>query len=227
MQFVKKYARIAHYLRTQETRLPYIIRLMAKEDLDQVNEIDHEAFPTQWPPANYRQELQNKIAHYLVECDSTRLLPPPAKHKKAESGFIRHLMPWLKKPTAAPVEPAPQMYITGFAGIWMMAGEGHITNIAVRSACRGRRLGELLLLATIDLGQSLDATFMTLECRASNIVAQSLYNKYGFVEMGVRKGYYLDNHEDAIIMSTETLKSDAYQARLKQLREALQKNPPG
>jgi [ribosomal protein S18]-alanine N-acetyltransferase len=207
--------------------LPYIIRLMAKEDLEQVNEIDHEAFPTQWPPANYRQEMQNKIAHYVVECDNTRFLPPPAKHKKTGNSFIYRLMPWRKKPVTVTEPPAPQMYITGFAGIWMMAGEGHITNIAVRAACRGRRLGELLLLATIDLGQSLDATFMTLECRASNIVAQALYNKYGFAEMGVRKGYYLDNHEDAVIMSTETLTSEAYQARLKQLREALEKNPPG
>ena len=50
---------------TREKPLPYITRLMVKEDLDQVNEIDHEAFPTQWPPANYRQELQNKIPGIL------------------------------------------------------------------------------------------------------------------------------------------------------------------
>jgi ribosomal-protein-alanine N-acetyltransferase len=126
-----------------------------------------------------------------------------------------------------PQAPDPQLYIVGFSGIWMMAGEAHITNIAVRGEYRGRGLGEHLLLATIDLGQSLEASFMTLECRASNIVAQGLYNKYGFMEMGVRKGYYLDNHEDAIIMSTETIKSETYQARLKELREALEKNPPG
>jgi ribosomal-protein-alanine N-acetyltransferase len=199
---------------------------MEREDLDQVNEIDHEAFPTQWPPANYKQELQNKIAYYIVQCDSTRFLPPSARLAKRKKSFISRLMPWVKKPAApaaAPLPPSPRHYITGFAGIWMMAGEGHITNIAVRQAYRGRRLGEQLLLATIDLGQSLDATFMTLEVRASNIVAQALYNKYGFMEMGVRKGYYLDNHENAIIMSTETLKAEAYQARLKELREALNK----
>jgi ribosomal-protein-alanine N-acetyltransferase len=207
--------------------LPYITRLMVKEDLGQVNEIDHEAFPTQWPPANYKQELQNKIAHYIVLCDSTRFLPPSTRPPKHKISFLSRLMPWRgKTPGVLPETPAPQLYIPGFAGIWMLAGEGHITNIAVRSEYRGRRLGELLLLATIDLGQSLDATFMTLEVRASNIVAQSLYSKYGFMEMGIRKGYYLDNHENAIIMSTETLKSDTYQARLKELREALEKNPP-
>jgi [ribosomal protein S18]-alanine N-acetyltransferase len=209
--------------------LPYFIRRMEKEDLDQVNEIDHEAFPTQWPPANYKQELQNKIACYIVQCDSTRLLPPSTRPPKQPNCFISRLMPWRKKPAAAtaPLPPAPRHFITGFAGIWMMAGEGHITNIAVRQEYRGRRLGEHLLLATIDLGQSLDAMFMTLEVRASNIVAQALYNKYGFMEMGVRKGYYLDNHENAIIMSTEELKTTTYQSRLKELREALEKNPPG
>jgi [ribosomal protein S18]-alanine N-acetyltransferase len=208
--------------------LSYIIRRMDKEDLGQVNEIDHEAFPTQWPPANYKQELQNKIAYYIVQCDSTRFLPPSARLPKRKIGFISRLLPWVKKPAVTlPEPPAPQLYITGFAGIWMLAGEGHITNIAVRGEYRGRRLGEQLLLATIDLGQSLDAMFMTLEVRASNIVAQALYNKYGFAEMGVRKGYYLDNHENAIIMSTETLKAETYQARLKELREALEKNPPG
>ena len=207
--------------------MPYIIRRMVKEDLEQVNEIDHEAFPTQWPPANYKQELQNKIAYYIVQCDSTRILPASGRPPKQNNSFISRLMPWVKKPNAAPLLPTPRHCITGFAGIWMLAGEGHITNIAVRGEYRGRRLGELLLLATIDLGQSLDAMFMTLEVRASNIVAQALYNKYGFTEMGVRKGYYLDNHENAIIMSTETLKSDTYQARLRELREALEKNPPG
>jgi ribosomal-protein-alanine N-acetyltransferase len=51
--------------------LTYTIRPLVKEDLDQVNTIDREAFPTQWPPPNYRQELQNKIAHYLVAIDAT------------------------------------------------------------------------------------------------------------------------------------------------------------
>jgi [ribosomal protein S18]-alanine N-acetyltransferase len=217
---------MARYCLAQEARtLPYIIRRMEKEDIDQVTEIDREAFPTQWPPANYKQELTNKIAYYIVQCDTAQLLPPAAP-SSASPGFIARLLPWRKKPVILPEAPAPRPYLTGFAGIWMMAGEGHITNIAVRQAYRGRHLGEQLLLATIDLGHSLDAMFMTLEVRASNIVAQSLYSKYGFVQMGVRKGYYLDNHEDAIIMSTEELKSPDYQKLLAERRRALAAEPP-
>jgi [ribosomal protein S18]-alanine N-acetyltransferase len=205
-----------------ERKLPYTVRPLIKEDLDQINEIDKEAFPTQWPPANYRQELQNKIAHYIVICDSSRTIAVQAE--KSSGNFISRLL-HLKKENAAvlPTVPDPRYYIAGFSGIWMMAGEAHVTNIAVRQEYRGRGLGEYLLLATYDLAQSQNASFMTLEVRASNIVAQGLYNKYGFVEMGVRKGYYLDNHEDAVIMSTEAISSPSYQERINRLRDALAK----
>jgi ribosomal-protein-alanine N-acetyltransferase len=194
---------------------------MVKEDTEQVNEIDHEAFPSQWPPANYRQELQNKIAHYLVACDDTKtvVIPPPLPKKQFSflSRFFvrqnRHL------PTESP--PPEHRYIVGFSGIWMLAGEAHVTNLAVRRQYRGKGLGELLLIATIDLASELKASFMTLEVRASNLIAQSLYSKYGFVQMGVRRGYYLDNREDAIIMSTDMLDSPSFQEQVRQLREAL------
>jgi ribosomal-protein-alanine N-acetyltransferase len=194
---------------------------MVKEDIDQVNEIDHEAFPTQWPPANYRQELQNKIAHYLVAYDDTRGLsnstPPPKKRPNIFSWLFRKRKPILSAEIPSPIH----FYIMGFAGIWMMVDEAHVTNLAVRQEYRGKGIGELLLLATIDLADELKASFMTLEVRASNLMAQSLYSKYGFVQMGVRRGYYLDNREDAIIMSTDILTSPSFQEHISQLREAL------
>lgn len=207
--------------------MAYKVRPMVKEDLEQVNEIDREAFPTQWPPANYRQELQNKMAHYIVTCDTTRKITVPLSVEKKRGDIKSLFMPWKKERTAVlPEAPEPQLFIVGFSGIWMLAGEAHITNIAVRGEYRGKGLGEYLLLATYDLAQNLNASFMTLECRASNIVAQGLYNKFGFTEMGVRKGYYLDNHEDAIIMSTELIASTAYLERVSKLRESLTNRLP-
>jgi ribosomal-protein-alanine N-acetyltransferase len=194
---------------------------MVKDDIEQVNEIDHEAFPTQWPPANYRQELQNKIAHYLVAYDDTRRInnstPPPKKRLNK----LSWLLPWRKHKSPIETPPPTHFYIMGFAGIWMMADEAHVTNLAVRQEYRSKGIGEFLLLGTIDLANELKASFMTLEVRASNLVAQSLYSKYGFVQMGVRRGYYLDNHEDAIIMSTDILTSPSFQEHISQLREAL------
>ena len=204
----------------------YSIRPMGKEDLDQINGIDREAFPTQWPPANYQQELQNRLAHYLVAFDGTRTVDAPiAKPRKNILGMFSRIMPWVKRPPPqdAPLPRVKLQYIVGFSGIWMMVDEAHITNIAVRQQYQGMGLGELLLIATIDLSRELKASFLTLEVRASNLVAQNLYSKYGFMKTGVRRSYYLDNREDAIIMSTESIKSESFQLRLKELREALTK----
>ena len=90
--------------------------------------------------------------------------------------------------------------IVGYAGFWLIVGEAHITNIAVHSDYRGRGFGNLLLEGLIRLAKKLNCGSMTLEVRESNIVAQNLYKKYGFVEAGVRSNYYADVGEDAIIM---------------------------
>lgn len=198
--------------------MSYTIRPLAKEDLDQVNKIDAEAFPTQWPPANYRQELQNKLAHYIVADDDTKFLPSPAL--KPRRSFLTRFLPWSKIP-AKDAPPAPHQVIAGFSGIWLMVDEAHVTNIAVRKEYRGKGIGEMLIIATIDLSRELKASIMTLEARKSNTVAQNLYKKYGFVEVGIRRGYYLDNREDAIIMSTESITSPAFQDRLRELRNSL------
>ncbi len=105
---------------------------MIKEDIDQVNEIDHEAFPSQWPPANYRQELQNKIAHYLVACDDTRSVKNIAPPPKKQSNFLSWLLSWQKRRPSPESPPLDHPYIIGFSGIWMMADEAHVTNLALR-----------------------------------------------------------------------------------------------
>jgi len=114
-----------------------------------------------------------------------------------------------------------RQYIAGFAGVWLMVDEAHITNIAVAQDCRRKGIGELLLIATIDMARELKANMMTLEVRVSNVAAQSLYSKYGFENMGTRRGYYLDNKEDAIIMSTGDINSAAFREHIEKLREAL------
>lgn len=88
----------------------------------------------------------------------------------------------------------------GFAGIWTIVDEGHITNIAVHPNFRKKGIGSALVKGLIDHASSWGYTAMTLEVRKSNIAAQNLYKKYGFIEEGIRKKYYQDNKEDAIIM---------------------------
>lgn len=90
--------------------------------------------------------------------------------------------------------------VVGYAGMWLILDEGHITNIAVHPEHRGIGIGNLLLEALIKICKKEASVSMTLEVRKSNIIAQNLYKKYGFVEDGIRKNYYADNKEDAIIM---------------------------
>ena len=74
-------------------------------------------------------------------------------------------------------------------------------------------------MGVIDLAAKLDASMITLEVRASNIAAQGLYYKYGFVQVGLRRGYYTDNREDGVLMSIEDITSAPFQARLQQLKQ--------
>lgn len=90
--------------------------------------------------------------------------------------------------------------IVGYVGIWFVAGEGHITNVAVHSDYRGQKIGDILIKHLVKMCEDNNIFAMTLEVRVSNIVAQNLYKKYGFKLAGIRKEYYSDNKEDAMIM---------------------------
>lgn len=90
--------------------------------------------------------------------------------------------------------------VIGFVGIWIIAGEGDITNIAVNPNYRKQGVASNLLLNLLDICKSLNCNNITLEVRESNIPAQNLYKKFDFKEEGIRKGYYSDNGENAIIM---------------------------
>lgn len=112
--------------------------------------------------------------------------------------------------------------VVGYAGMWLMVDEAHITTFAVHPAWRRRRIGERLLLAMLELAISRQAREATLEVRVSNLAARRLYEKYGFRPVGIRPHYYSDDGEDAVIMTTEPLRSSAMRARLAALRAALE-----
>lgn len=88
----------------------------------------------------------------------------------------------------------------GYGGMWIIIDEGHITNIAVHPDYRRLGVASLILKKLINICEEEKCGAMTLEVRKSNINAQKLYKKYGFIEEGIRKKYYADNKEDAIIM---------------------------
>ncbi|MNM53205.1 Protease synthase and sporulation negative regulatory protein PAI 1 [compost metagenome] len=90
--------------------------------------------------------------------------------------------------------------VIAYGGIWVILEEAHITNIAVHPDYRCKGIGETLLNALLDKAYARGAKEITLEVRVSNLPAQWLYKKLGFSEEGIRKNYYEDNKEDALIM---------------------------
>ena len=199
---------------------------MKREDIDAVLEIDREAFPTEWPPPNLRRELDNRLAHYIVACDAEELAAPGVEAAvPAEKGLawvLSRLRRWFS-PTpesAGKRRAAGPERIIGFAGIWVMADEAHVTSIATRARDRRQGIGELLLQSIVHLAATLRATIVTLEVRVSNSDAQALYTKYGFRQVGLRRGYYTDNREDALLMSTEHIRMMPFQTLFKELAAA-------
>ena len=90
--------------------------------------------------------------------------------------------------------------VVGYVGVWSIVDEGHITNVAVSPSYRKRNIGSLLIYHMLKATMQAGLVRHTLEVRASNEAALALYRKYGFEAAGIRKGYYEDNGEDAIIM---------------------------
>ncbi|HEY3248726.1 MAG TPA: ribosomal protein S18-alanine N-acetyltransferase [bacterium] len=111
--------------------------------------------------------------------------------------------------------------IVGYAGMWVIMDEAHITTIAVDPLYRGQHIGERLLIGLIDEALERGARWMTLEVRKSNETAQALYHKYAFREIGIRKGYYSDNREDALVMWTGNLREPEFQRRYAVLKKDL------
>ena len=109
--------------------------------------------------------------------------------------------------------------------MWLMVDEAHITTFAIHPAWRRKHIGERLLLAFVDLAVDRGATEATLEVRLSNLAARRLYEKYGFRPVGLRPRYYSDDHEDALIMTTERFADPRMRERIARLRGALDATP--
>jgi ribosomal-protein-alanine N-acetyltransferase len=108
--------------------------------------------------------------------------------------------------------------IVAYGGIWVILEDSHVTTLAVDPEYRGKGFGEIVLLHLIDEALERGAAWMTLEVRESNTVAQQLYRKYGFTTVTMRRGYYSDDNESALVMWAGNLKSELYRNRLHVLR---------
>jgi ribosomal-protein-alanine N-acetyltransferase len=171
---------------------PYHLRQIRPSDLPALMKIENKSFPKPWKASAYEYEItRNKLASYQV--------------------------------VTVQIEDKPAQLV-GYTGHWLLADEIHISTIATDPKWRGHHLGELLFLNSLFLAYDYrdpKAILVTLEVRKSNIVAQNLYTKYRFVQVGERKRYYSDK-EDALLMTAEPLDA-AYRDFLKQQWASLSK----
>jgi len=109
--------------------------------------------------------------------------------------------------------------VVGYGGLMLVEEDGHVTTLAVDPAWHRHRIGTRLLhaLATTAVGRG--AENLTLEVRAGNDAAQALYARFGFAPAGVRKGYYVETKEDAIVMWANDVHAPAYADRLRRLAD--------
>ena len=205
----------------------FFVRPMREEDIPQVAVVEKECFPTGWVATPFKRELRNRMTAYLVACEAAEpyeagveARTPPPQAALSGRGFFDRLVVSVKDAFSASSRPVPDISqrIVGYVGIWFMVDEAHITAVGVVESSRRQGIGELLVLATTELAIPRGARVMSLEVRVSNDGAKALYEKYGFRPAGVRKGYYTDNHEDALIMTTEPISTMEYGQRLEELR---------
>ncbi len=219
--------------------MAYIIRPMEMSDITEVMEIERQCFSMPWPAHAYRRELRdNRLSRYIVaewvEDEKEQARPgaravqvrghlqadiQSAQSRSLVKRALSHLIPGLSNQET---EPQPSR-LAGYAGLWLMLDEAHVTTIAVRPSVRGVGLGELLFIGLIDMSAVLGSRFVTLEVRVTNTVAQNLYRKFGFKEEGIRRRYYSDNGEDALIMWSEPIDSPSFQNRLAQIKDEIER----
>ena len=199
------------------------LRPLEERDIAQTAEIERDAFPNLFPATSFRRALKNKRARYLVArlnnspADETGPQGPTSASRNEDRPLISKLRSMWSRPRGW--SPGQQLLV-GFVGTWYMVDEAHIVSVGVRTDHRGQGIGELLLIGAIAQAIETGMTSTTLEVRASNQIAMSLYRKYGFTERGLRKGYYSDNREDATIMTAESVDLLPYRQRFQDLVDA-------
>ena len=138
-----------------------------------------------------------------------RIMNENAAVEVAKISILSFSSPWstesyiqeIKNPVALYLVAVINNNIVGFIGTWNVLDESHITNVAVHPDFRKQKIGSLLLENLINTCEKQHNTSsFDLEVRANNMPAQKLYSKFGFKNNGIRKGYYTDNKEDAILM---------------------------
>jgi len=210
-------------------RNEYSVRAASLADSIMLESIERDAFPGMTPVTKIERDLARENGLYLTAVrewhpDEQALGPRFAiatQSEKEDDSFTarvrrnidRYLLDYVSRPKL------PSDYIAGFVGLWFVLDEAHIVIIGIRESDRREGIGEQLLISALEQAVENDSRVVTLEVRESNGPAIELYNKYGFQRVGLRRRYYSDNGENAVIMTTPPIQTDDYQDQFTTLIE--------
>ncbi|HVP56609.1 MAG TPA: ribosomal protein S18-alanine N-acetyltransferase, partial [bacterium] len=116
--------------------------------------------------------------------------------------------------TSCPITALEDGQVVGYAVGWFVADELHIGNVAVARARQGTGIGKILVEYLLKEAAERSVSYATLEVRVSNVRAMNLYRKYGFKGIAIRKCYYADTGEDAMVMMAEIGRTSPREAGL-------------
>jgi len=186
----------------REPRL--VLRDMTDEDLSAVRRVESAAYPDAWSRRTFEHELRNAFARYLVAIEEG------GDGSGAQTAQRRGWRRWLLGRGGPP--------LVGFVGVWFMEDQLHIATIAVDPGREGKGFGARLLLECFALAYEAELATIALEVRESNARARALYERFGLTVAGRLKGYYTDDGEDAMVMTSSGLAEPSTRARVATLR---------
>ncbi len=205
-------------------RMPYAIRVAAPGDAAALTHLERATFPSMTSGTPFRQELKRESTYYLIatrptrSADNVRQTDTSETHATQGNRILRLLRRLISAaPGAGHDHDRPPEEICGVVGLWFMVDECHVVIIATSHGERRRGLGERLMIGAIDEAFRRGSRVVTLEVRASNHAARALYRKYLFKDAGIRKRYYSDNNEDAVIMTTPHIQDPEFLGHYKAL----------
>jgi [ribosomal protein S18]-alanine N-acetyltransferase len=111
--------------------------------------------------------------------------------------------------------------VTGYGGLMVSGDDGHITTLAVDPGWHRRKIASRLLLALVREGVTRGVSSLTLEVRVTNGAAQELYRQFGFAPAGIRKNYYVESNEDALVMWAHDVDTPDYEKRLERIEDGI------
>jgi ribosomal-protein-alanine N-acetyltransferase len=205
------------------------VRRATLEDSIMLESIEREAFPGMTPVTRIERDLTRQNGLYLAairdwhpeEREAGARLAIASQAEKDDDSLTarvkrnvdKYVLDYVTRPKL------PPEYIAGFVGLWFVLDEAHVVIIGIRMSDRRKGIGEQLLISALEQAVENDSRVVTLEVRESNRPAIELYRKYGFQEVGLRRRYYSDNGENAVIMTTPPIQHEDYKKQFDKLLE--------